>query len=162
MLFSYPWEIDIDKQTTITMSIVRYNTVLDDFAPTSFNHLIDRFFGESISRSGGSAYSFVPKVDIIEDEKAFEIHLAVPGMNKDEFKIDLKENRLTISGERKFVREEKKFRLTETQYGAFSRAFALPDNVDAEKIEAKYSNGILELVIPKDEKKFLKTTIKVA
>src|SRR5687768_13465972 len=111
------------------MSIVRYNTVLNDFAPSSFNHLIDRFFSESMSRSGGSAYSFVPKVDIIEDEKAFEIHLAVPGMNKDDFRIDLKENRLTVSGERKFVREENKFRLTETQYGAFSRVFVLPDNV---------------------------------
>ena len=55
------------------MSIVRYNSVLDGFVPTSFSHLVDRFFNESTGRSGGSAYSFVPKVDIIENEKAFEI-----------------------------------------------------------------------------------------
>lgn len=147
------------------MSIVRYNnSVLNDFAPTSFSHLIDRFFNESIGRSGGSAYSFVPKVDIIESEKAFEIHVAVPGMNKEDFKVDVKDNYLTVSGERKFKKEsaEKHFRSVESQYGAFGRTFVLPENVDAEKIEAKYNNGILELVVPKDEKKLLKTTIKVA
>ena len=143
---------------------MRYNTVLNDFVPTSFNHLVDRFFNESMGRSGGSAYSFVPKVDIIEDEKAFEIHLAVPGMSKEDFKIDLKDNQLTVSGERKFRNgvEEKNYRSVETQYGAFSKIFVLPENVNAEKIEAKYNNGILELVVPKDEKKLLKTTIKVA
>lgn len=146
------------------MSIVRYNTVLNDFVPTSFNHLADRFFNESMGRSGGSAYSFVPKVDIIEDEKAFEIHLAVPGMSKEDFKIDLKDNQLTVSGERRFRNgvEEKNYRSVETQYGAFSKIFVLPENVNAERIEAKYNNGILELVVPKDEKKLLKTTIKVA
>ena len=146
------------------MSIARYNTVLNDFVPTSFNHLVDRFFNESMGRSGGSAYSFVPKVDIIEDEKAFEIHLAVPGMSKEDFKIDLKDNQLTVSGERKFRNgvEEKNYRSVETQYGAFSKIFVLPENVNAERIEAKYNNGILELVVPKDEKKLLKTTIKVA
>ena len=143
---------------------MRYNTVLNDFVPTSFNHLVDRFFNESMGRSGGSAYSFVPKVDIIEDEKAFEIHLAVPGMSKEDFKIDLKDNQLTVSGERKFRDgvEEKNYRSVETQYGAFSKIFVLPENVNAERIEAKYNNGILELVVPKDEKKLLKTTIKVA
>jgi len=146
------------------MSIERYNSVLNDFEPTSFSYLIDRFFNDSMGRSGGSAYSFVPKVDIIENEKAFEIQLAVPGMSKEDFKIDLKENHLAVSGERKFTKktDEKHFRSIETQYGAFRREFVLPENVDAEKIEAKYNNGILELVIPKDEKKLLKTTIKVA
>ena len=141
---------------------MRYSAVMDDFVPTSFNRLIERFFNESNGRSGGSAYSFVPKVDIIENEKAFEILLAVPGMNKEDFEIDLKDNRLTISGERKFGRDEKHFRSIETQYGAFRREFILPENVDGEKIQARYSDGILELVLPKDEKKLLKTTIKVA
>jgi HSP20 family protein len=145
------------------MSIVRYNSTLNDFIPTNFSNLIDRFFNESLSRSGGSAYSFVPKVDIAENEKAFELHVAVPGMTKDDFKIDLNENYLTISGERKFSQEKKEdnFRSIETQYGTFSRAFSLPENVDAAAITAKYNNGILEVTVPKDEKKTLKTTIKV-
>lgn len=143
---------------------MRYKSVLNDFEPASFSHLIDRIFNDSMGRSGGSAYSFVPKVDIIEDEKAFEIHLAVPGMSKEDFKIDLNKDRLVVSGERKFTRktDEKHFRSLETQYGAFKREFVLPENVDAEKIEAKYNNGMLELVVPKDEKKLLKTTIEVA
>jgi len=143
------------------MSIVRYSNVLNDFVPTGFSHLVDQFLNESIGRSGGSAYAFVPKTDIIEGEKAFEIHVAVPGMSKEDFKIDLKDNQLTISGERKSVKEVK-YRSVETQYGTFRRQFVLPDNVDGEKIEAKYNNGILELIVPKDEKKLLKTSIKVA
>jgi HSP20 family protein len=146
-----------------TMSLVRYNSTLNDFVPTSFSTLIDRFFNESLSRKGGAAYSFVPRVDIIENEKAYEIHVAVPGMNKDDFKLDLKDNYLTVSGERKFTREqnEKNFYSIETQYGNFSRSFALPENVDASAINARYNNGILEITVPKDEKKTLKTTIKV-
>jgi HSP20 family protein len=75
----------------------------------------------------------------------------------------LNDNYLTISGERKFNREKKEdnFYSMETQYGSFSRSFSLPENVDANKISAKYVNGILEVTIPKDEKKTLKTTIKV-
>lgn len=145
------------------MSLIRYNSQLNDYIPASFSNLVDRFFSDSLARSGGSAYSFVPKVDIYENEKSFELHVAVPGMKKDDFKLDLKDNFLTISGERKFTRENKEnnFHSVETQYGSFSRAFALPENVDGSKISAKYADGILEVNLPKDEKKILKTTIKV-
>ena len=144
------------------MSIIRYSTA-NDFVPTSFSNLIDRFFSDSLARTGGSAYSFVPKVDISETEKAYEIQLAIPGVNKEDFKLDLNENRLTVSGERKFSKEKKEHELhvVETQYGNFSRTFALPENVDAGKISAAYNNGILEITVPKDEKKALKTSIKV-
>jgi HSP20 family protein len=144
------------------MSLVRYSTA-NDFAPTSFSNLIDRFFSDSLARTGGSSYSFVPKVDILENEKGYEVNLAVPGLSKDDFKIDLNDNFLTISGERKFSKEKKENNLhvVETQYGNFSRSFSLPENVDASKIQANYNNGILEIFIPKDEKKTLKTTIKV-
>ncbi len=138
--------------------------MLNDFVPTSFSNMIDRFFADSVARTGGSVYSFVPRVDVIEEEKAFEIHVAVPGMNKEDFKIDLNDNYLTISGERKQTRERKEnlFRSFETQYGSFSRSFSLPENVDASKIGAQYVNGILVVSVPKDEKKALKQTIKVS
>jgi len=146
------------------MSIVRYSTA-NDFVPTSFSNLIDRFFSDSLAPTGrgGSSYSFVPKVDILENDTAYEINVAVPGLAKDEFKIDLNDNFLTISGERKFSKEKKENNLhvVETQYGNFSRSFSLPENVDASKISAKYNNGILEINVPKDEKKTLKATIKV-
>lgn len=146
------------------MSLIKYNSVVNDFVPTSFGHVIDRFFNESVARTGGStAYSFVPKVDVFEDEKAFEVHVAVPGMNKEDFKIDINEDRLTISGERKYSKEKKEnnFRSIETSYGSFSRTFTLPDNIDINNIEAAYNNGILELTLPKDEKKIVKTSIRV-
>ena len=144
------------------MNLIRYST-MNDFVPTSFSNLIDRFFNDALRRNGGSAYSFVPKVDIAENETAFEIHVALPGMTKEDIKIDLLDNHLTISGERKFSREQngKNFHSVETQYGTFSRSFSLPDTVDGSKIAAKYDNGILELQLPKDEKKTTKTTIQV-
>lgn len=141
------------------MSIIRYNP--KDYTPITFSNLIDRFFDDSMQRSGYS--SFVPKVDIIESDTDFELHVEVPGMNKEDFKIEVKDNYLTVSGERKFTSEknEKDFQSIETRYGSFSRSFALPENIKREKINAKYVNGILELIIPKDEKKLLKTSIKV-
>jgi HSP20 family protein len=141
------------------MSIIRYNPA--DFVPTTFSTLVDRFFNESLARTGGSTFS--PRVDIVETEKAFEVHVAVPGMNKEDFKVEVNDNFLTVSGERKFTNEkkDKNYHSIETQYGSFSRSFTLPDNADGSKINAKYNNGILELTIPKDEKKILKQTIKV-
>lgn len=141
------------------MSIIRYNP--NDFAPTSFSNLIDKFFNDSMQRSGQG--TFVPKVDVVETEKAFELFVEVPGMNKEDFNLEVNDNYLTISGERKFSSEknEKNFHSIETHYGSFSRSFTLPDSVSSDKINAKYNNGILELTIPKDEKKLLKSTIKV-
>lgn len=141
------------------MSIIRYNPA--DYYPTSFSSLVDKFFNEATTRNGGSTFS--PKVDVIENEKSYEVHVAAPGLSKEDFTIELNENQLTVSGERKFSNEknEKNYRSIETQYGKFSRSFYLPENVDAAKINATYNNGILELTVPKDEKKALKQTIKV-
>lgn len=142
------------------MSIIRYNT--NDFVPTSFSALVDRFLNDSITRAGGS--TFVPKTDVVETANAYEVHLALPGVNKEDFNIEVNDNHLIISGERKFQNEkkEKNYHAIETHYGSFSRSFTLPENVDASKINAKYNNGILEVSIPKDEKKVLKQTIKVS
>ncbi len=141
------------------MSIIRYNT--NDYVPTTFSTLVDKFFNESLASTGGS--TFIPKVDIIENTESYEIQLAVPGLSKEDFKIELNDNHLTVSGDRKFTNEKKErtFHSIETHYGSFSRSFALPENVDATRINARYNNGILELTIPKDEKKALKQTIKV-
>ena len=142
------------------MSLIRYNT--NEYVPATFSSLIDRFFNDTLTRSGGS--SFQPRVDIVENDKAFELHVAAPGMNKEDFQIEMNEDFLTVSGERKFTNEKKdaNWHSIETQYGSFSRSFSLPENVDSTKIAAKYNNGILEVTIPKDEKKALKQTIKVS
>ncbi len=145
------------------MSIVRFSTGVNGFAPATFNSLIDRFFNETLTRRGGSQYSFAPRADIIENEKGFEILIAVPGMRKEDFTIDVNENVLSVSGERKFARERKEnyYVSIESQYGNFKRSFTLPESVDAGKITASYVNGVLEISLPKDEKKTQKTTISV-
>ena len=104
------------------MNLIRYNS--NDFTPTSFSTLIDRFFNESLARTGGS--TFVPKVDILESEKEFELQVAAPGLSKEDFKIELNENVLTVSGERKFrdEKKEKNFYSLETNYGSFSSSWA--------------------------------------
>jgi HSP20 family protein len=141
------------------MSLIRYRA--NDFAPTSFSNLVDQFFSDTVSRTGGS--TFHPKTDVSETERAFEIHLALPGMNKEDFKLELNESMLTISGERKFNQEkkDKNYHTVETFFGSFSRSFRVPENVEASKIVAAYVNGILEVTLPKDEKKVLKANIKV-
>jgi len=141
------------------MSIIRYNP--NDFVPSTFSSIVDRFFNESLARTGGS--SFVPRVDVIENENAYEVHVAAPGLNKEDFKIEINDNALTVSGERKLSNEKKdrNYHAIETQYGSFSRSFTLPENADGAKVSARYNNGILELTIPKDEKKVLKQVIKV-
>lgn len=141
------------------MSLIKFKS--SEFAPITFGSLIDKFFDESISRSGGSA--FVPTADISETDKSFEIHLSVPGMKKDDFTLEVNERYLTISGERKFQKDskEKTWHTVQNHYGSFSRSFYLPENIAASGIEAKYSDGILEVILPKDQNKILKTTIRV-
>ncbi len=141
------------------MKLVKYNQ-LDSQFPASFSGMLDRFFSDSMSVA---LKQFVPSVDIAEDEKSYEIHLAVPGVSKKDFKINLLDGKLTISGERKL--EEKKegrsFHTLETQFGSFSRSFFLPEDVLTEEIEAAYENGILRLTLPKKEKKLAKAIIEV-
>ncbi|MDN4166886.1 Hsp20/alpha crystallin family protein [Cytophagales bacterium LB-30] len=143
------------------MTLLRYNRNFDELGNSSFSTMLDRFFNESV-RSTALA-QFTPQVDIAETEKHFEIELAVPGLKKEDIKINLEEGKLTISGERKLEKEEKgkNFHARETHYGAFSRSFYLPDTVNPEKIEAQYTDGILHVIVPKDEKKVTKRLIAV-
>lgn len=95
----------------------------------------------------------VPAVNIKEDEKSFLVHMAAPGMKKDDFEITLEENMLTISSEKKEEKEQKQERFTRKEYNftSFSRSFTLPQDVLPDKIDARYENGVLMLTIPKKE-----------
>merc|ERR1711916_345434 len=148
------------QEKEVYMSLVRFNS--EDYRPTSFSSFIDRFFNDALT-SRGVESKFVPQVDIVENDKAFEIHVAVPGMKKNDFHIDINDGRLTISGERKMQNEknDKNYHSVETYYGSFSRSFYLPDSVNDEKVDARYEDGILYITVPKDEKKLLKRTVTV-
>jgi HSP20 family protein len=147
------------NQTNTTMKPVRYSH-LDSQFPASFSGMLDRFFSDSMS---AALKQFTPAVDISEDEKSYQIQLAVPGVSKSDFKINLLDGKLTVSGERKLEekKEGKNFHTMETQYGSFSRSFFLPEDVLTEKIEASYENGLLHLTLPKREKKIAKAIIEV-
>jgi HSP20 family protein len=144
------------------MSLVKYRNGATNYFPTTGNTLIDRFLNDSYFDNTTEAV-FTPKVDIMESDKAYELHFAVPGFNKDNFELNIDENVLEVSGERKFEEEksDKKFKSIQTSWGSFKRSFSLPENIAVEKIDAKYNNGILEVVIPKDETKVIKKSIKV-
>ncbi len=141
------------------MKLVRYNQ-LENESPVTFSAMLDRLFNESL---GSSLRQFNPAVDIAEDEKSYEIQLALPGMRKSDFKIDLVDRKLTISGERKHQekKEGKNFHSVETQFGSFKRSFFLPEDVLEDHVEASYQDGLLTLVLPKKEKKNSKAVIEV-
>jgi len=94
-----------------------------------------------------------PAANIIDNEKDFTIELAVPGMKKDQFKINLEDDILTISVERKEedAKEEKNYTRREFTYDEFCRSFSMPEIVDQDKIKADYANGVLSVVLPKTE-----------
>jgi len=144
------------------MTLVKYNDGAVDRFPSTFGGLLDRFFTDSFF-DNTQVDRFSPGVDILESDKDYEFHFAVPGFKKENFNINVEDNMLTVSGERKFEekKSDKTFRSVQTSYGAFRRSFRLPDNVDQSKIDAHYNNGMLEVVVPKDEAKTLKTTVKI-
>jgi HSP20 family protein len=110
--------------------------------------------------------SSVPAVNIREDEKNYSLEFAIPGIDKKDLKIDMKEDVLTISSEVKSETEEKKdgYKRKEFSYSAFSRSFYIPDNVDREKIEANYKDGVLSVSLPKqeEEKNRISKTIEIS
>jgi HSP20 family protein len=95
----------------------------------------------------------VPAVNVTENKDNYMASLAAPGMKKNDFKIDVEGNMLTISSEKEENKEEKDARYTrkEYSYSSFSRSFTLPDEVMKEKIEASYEDGVLKLTLPKNE-----------
>ena len=98
-----------------------------------------------------SAASFVPAVDIYEDDKKVSLMLEVPGIEEKDLDVSVENHTLTVKGERKFEKEEKveNFHRIERRYGSFYRAFTLPSRVDTENVKANYNNGVLKLELAK-------------
>ena len=98
--------------------------------------------------------TFAPSVNTREGEFAYHLDVDLPGVKKEDIAVDVKDGRLSISGERNFKEEvkEEDYYKVETSFGKFTRSFDLPENVDIENIEANCENGVLEVLIPKLEK----------
>jgi len=138
------------------MSIIKRSDVL---FPSLMNEIFkpDWFGGLENDKSD------VPAVNIKENEKEFELELAVPGRKKDDFKIEINENVLTISTESKTEDNVEKDNYTrrEFTYSSFKRAFTLPETIDEDKIKAIYTDGILKFTLPKKEEALPKPKRKI-
>ena len=143
--------------------LVKRNELLPKF-PSFFSDFFDKEFADWANSNYSLTNTTIPAVNIKETKDDFQVTMAVPGMSKKDFKIDLTDNVLTISSEKKDEKEEKDEYYTKQEYSyqSFSRAFTLPkDVVDDDKITAKYENGELLLTIPKKEEAKTKKPVQI-
>lgn len=138
---------------TLTKFKPSTHVLRDVFSPMGFDSLMSNFFTDNADMHAGNSF-FRPTVDVVENEDNYDVHVSVPGVKKEDISIDLKGNELTVSGERQQRTENKTStcHVGEIRYGKFSRTFFLPEQVDQDKIEAKFKDGMLHVSIPKVEK----------
>ncbi len=125
------------------------------------------FFNEDMFPTLSRPSTSLPAVNIREDDKAFYLDLAVPGMDKKDLRIEVKDDVLTVSSEHKEERQEEQdgYKRKEFSYNSFCRSFYLPEDVNSEKIGANYKDGILNVEIPKldeDKKKEKVREVKIS
>jgi len=125
----------------------------------AFGSLIDQFFNNDFfdwsNRNFSVTNTTLPAVNIKEDNDKFQVEVAAPGLKKEDFKIEVNHNMLSISSEKQEEKTEGQeggtYTRREFSYQSFVRSFSLPESVDADKIEASYNDGVLVLNIPKKE-----------
>ncbi len=132
------------------------NIVKNEIRFPSFRNLIENFFESDFSSLESTFRSIsgtIPSANIKEREDGFEIELAAPGLKKEDIKINLDNNVLTISSEQKEEKTEEQNNYTrrEFNYSSFSRSFYLPESADADKVSAEYKDGLVSIAIPKKE-----------
>ena len=115
---------------------------------------MNRLFQDSLQSQGEEGLmtgSFVPAVDIYEDEQSITLKMEVPGVEQKDLDIRVENHTLTVRGERKFEKDEKEenFHRIERRYGSFFRSFSLPNTVDTDNIKADYENGVLKIKLAK-------------
>jgi HSP20 family protein len=132
------------------VALVRWDPIRElDTLQGDMNRLFDRFFEGRVAN--GTARRWIPAMDLVETDDSLVLRGDLPGMTEDDVDIEIKDNVLTVSGERKSESEEKGegFHRVERAFGTFSRSLTLPHGIDAERVGAKFENGVLEVQIPK-------------
>lgn len=131
------------------MAIVRWDPSREvDSLQSEVNRVFDAFFGAG---SGAATRRWVPAVDLVETEDDLVLRADLPGLDSDDISIEVKDRVLTVSGERKAEHEERSegYYRVERAFGSFSRSLTLPEGIDADKIEAAFDKGVLEIRVPK-------------
>jgi HSP20 family protein len=123
--------------------------------PEPFSQDFDRLFSSLFDTGGRQVQRWVPAMDLVEADDHFVVKADLPGLGEDDVAIEVQDNVLTISGAREaeHERKEKGWYRLERSYGSFNRSLTLPDGVDAERVEAKFDRGVLEVTIPKPEER---------
>ena len=138
------------------MDLIRWNPAREMFTLRNrMNDLFDDFFAPVARKNDDASFwNWNPAVDIYENDDNIVIKAELPGIDKKDLAVDVKDQRLTIKGERKTeneVKEDNYYRRERT-YGRFERSFTLPADVDADKVKADYTDGVLKVEIPKPAK----------
>lgn len=134
------------------MTLVKFNPAKNTSSVNPwFADVFESVFNDSLLTD--RLVSRVPAVNIAETDGDFQIELAVPGLKKEDFKINIDKNVLSISAEKKneSTKEDKKYSKREYSYTSFVRSFTLPETIDQSKVDAAYSDGILKLTVAKKE-----------
>ena len=140
------------------MALVRWEPVRElSSLQSEMNRLFNTFFDAPTTggNGGGGARRWVPSMDLVETDDHFVLRADLPGLAEGDVSIELEDNVLTVSGERKTEHEDKKegFYRMERSFGQFRRSLTLPEGVDADKIAATFDKGVLEVRIPKPEER---------
>jgi HSP20 family protein len=131
------------------MQLTRWNPLVE---MDEIQQRLNRLLFERTARTAGEGFAdFLPAVDIQETDNEFLVKADLPGIKKEEIKIQVAEGVLAIEGERRQDKEEKgkRFHKVEREYGRFVRRFALPTEIDGEKVRAEFKDGVLNVVLPK-------------
>ena len=135
------------------MTLVKFNPCRDSFRmQRSMNHLFDSMFSQH-EETHTKSWDWMPAVDISETQDSISIMADLPGMKKEDIKVVVHDNTLTLKGERAAEKRDEKencYRMERT-FGSFYRSFSLPAMVDSSKIKANYTSGVLEIALPKVE-----------
>ena len=123
--------------------------------PEPFSSEVNRIFNTLFDVGAGGDRRWVPATDLLEKDDHFVLRADLPGLSEDDVSIEVQDNTLTVSGERKAEHEEHNrgwYRL-ERSFGRFSRSLTLPEGVDPDAVTAKFDRGVLEVRIPKPEER---------
>lgn len=120
-----------------------------------FDDLFHELYSLPTSFLSKSGMDLSPRIDISETDGEYKIEAELPGINQKEIDVKIDNNILTIKGKKEDVKEEKEknYHLRERYYGAFQRSISLPNNIEPEKIKARFENGVLNISIPKSDKR---------
>lgn len=140
--------------------------LFDNFQPFGW-HLPSKVFGLDVPRITRAEWQVAPAMDLVEKDDRYEISVELPGLDEKNVEIKLSNHTLTIKGEKSEEKKDnqKDYYLSERRYGSFQRSFSLPDGVDADKIDASFTKGVLTVKLPKTveaKKAEKKITIKAA